>query len=268
MATVNALISAGQLRAAIQEATCEVKAHPLDQQQRFLLFELLCFDGAWERAGKQLDVIGQQSGEFALTIQAYRYNLLAEQARERWRNGGLSPSFLTDPPTYVGHYLTAAERLRAGQTAEVCTLLGQAEDERPALSGKLNGQAFQDFRDADDGLAAVLELFIREQYVWLPFSQLQRLEIDQPRHLRDLLWTRARIETTTGVSGEAFLPTRHADSHEHTNELVKLGRMTDWQQLADGLFRVSGQHLWLADEQETALLEARVVEFEAVTTTG
>lgn len=264
MATVKALLDAGQLHAAIEEAMREVKAHPADQTRRMTFVELLCFAGEWERAEKQLAVIGQQTTEIALTVQVYSDNIRAEQWRRRLWRDGLKPVFLSEPPEYVNLYLNAANRIREGNWDAASELLDQAENERPALAGKLNGQPFEDFRDGDDWIAPVLELFVREQYIWLPFEQIQRVELDPPKYFRDLLWAKARIETTTGTTGEVFLPALYAGSHAHANEAVQLGRMTDWQELAGGVCQAAGQRVWLADEEEIALLDARTLEFDIV----
>jgi type VI secretion system protein ImpE len=62
-----------------------------------------------------------------------------------------------------------------------------------------------------------------------------------------------------------FLPTLYAGSSEHANELVKLGRMTDWKEVAPRLFLAAGLRLWLAEGQEQAILEVRTLEFDPVT---
>ena len=266
MVTVKTLFDAGQLHAAIEEATREVKVHPADQARRMTLFELLCFAGEWERAEKQLAVIGQQSADVALAVQVYSDNLRAEQWRAQvWREG-LPPAFLTEPPAYIELHLSVINRIREDNWDAAGELLDQAEDARPALSGILNGQAFENFRDSDDLTAPVLEMFARERYVWLPFEQVRRIEIEPPQYLRDLLWVKAKLETTTGLTGEVFLPALYFGSGQHENEAVKLGRLTDWQELAEGLARAAGQHVWLAGEEEIALLDARTLEFESAVT--
>ena len=68
MPTARELFDAGKLREAIDAATAEVKASPTDTRRRTFLFELLCFAGEWDRAEKQIDVIGQQSVQAALAV--------------------------------------------------------------------------------------------------------------------------------------------------------------------------------------------------------
>ena len=61
------LLDAGNLTAAIEAATREVKAHPADVAARTFLFELLLFAGEWERALKQLDVVEADAGSVGRT---------------------------------------------------------------------------------------------------------------------------------------------------------------------------------------------------------
>ncbi len=51
-------LDAGNLEAAMEAALSVVKSNPTDSKARTFLFELACFTGNWERAEKQLDVIG------------------------------------------------------------------------------------------------------------------------------------------------------------------------------------------------------------------
>jgi type VI secretion system protein ImpE len=261
MATAKELYQAGNLRAAIEEVTREVKTRPTDTARRTFLFELLCFAGEWDRAEKQLDVIGQQSAQAEIGVQAYRNCLKAERARQRLFNEGLKPHFIVEPPVYVGLHLQAINRRREGNFAEARALFDRAEEERPALAGALNGQPFEDLRDYDDFVAPVLELVVQDNYTWLPFEQVTRVEIEPPKNLRDLLWTVAHIEAES-FNGVALAPVLYAGSSRHADDQVRLGRMTDWQQLDEGLFSAAGARLFLADGEEQPMLEARTIEFK------
>jgi type VI secretion system protein ImpE len=263
MEKAKSLLDAGELGAAIEQLISDVKANPTDTTLRTFLFELLCFAGEWERAEKQLDVIGHQSVETSIGVQAYRNNIKAERDRQRLFTDGLQPHFLNEPPAYVDLLLTASNRLREGNAAEARELLDRAEEERPALPGKLNdNRAFADFRDYNDATGSVFELIVKDQYTWLPFEQVKRIEIAAPKNLRDLLWASARVESTDGTMGEVFLPTLYAGSAEHENEQVRLGRMTDWRERGEDIYTGVGMRLFLIDDEDKALLEVRSIEFE------
>lgn len=265
MTTVKELLDAGQLSAALAGATQTVKAHPADAAARASLFDLLCFAGDFDRAEKQLDVIAQQGAQAEAGAQAYRHNLRAERARQRVFTAGASPKFLAEPPDYISSHLSAVSRTREGISA-ARALFDEAEEQRPALAGRLDNQPFQDFRDDDDFTAPVLELFMRDEYVWLPLAQVRRIELTPPQSLRDLLWATAHVETTGGLTGQFFLPVLYWGSSQHENELIKLGRMTDWHPVGDELLRACGQRLWRVQSgdgsEEKAMLEVRTIEFD------
>jgi type VI secretion system protein ImpE len=255
------LLDAGDLQGAIDRMTAEVKANPLDNPRRTFLFELLCFSGDFDRADRQLDALGGQNPQTEIGVQVYHNNIKAERDRRRLFSDGLEPHFLLEPPAYVDLLMKAINRLREGNLAEARGLLDRAEEERPALPGKLNNREFEDFRDYDDFLGPVLEVIVRNEYSWIPFEQIKRIEMDAPRQLRDLLWAPARIEAADGTLGEVFLPTLYVNSNEHANDLVKLGRMTDWRALGGDLYVGAGLRLFLVDGEDEAMLGIRSVEF-------
>ncbi|MEW6209052.1 MAG: type VI secretion system accessory protein TagJ [Acidobacteriota bacterium] len=261
MTRAKELLDAADLQGAIDCVTSEVKANPLDMQRRTLLFELLCFAGEFDRAERQLEVIGSQSAQSQIGVQVYRNNIEAERRRKKLFADGLEPHFLIPPPAYVDLLMSATNRVREGNTKEARALLDRVEEESPARRGLFNGRQFQHLRDWNDFTSPVLELFVRSDYAWLPFEQIRRIEISAPRHLRDLMWTPARIEARDGTIGEVYIPALYANSDQHANDLVRLGRMTDWKSLDEDLFIPQGLRVFMVDDEYKSLLEARSIEF-------
>jgi type VI secretion system protein ImpE len=268
MPTAKELLDAGNLAAAIQAATAEVKANPTDVARRTTLFELLCFAGEWDRAEKQIDAIGQQSVQAAMAVQVYKANILAERARERLFEAGVAPHFLTEPTAYVDTQLEALAAWKGGDVAAARALLDKAEEARPAISGTWNGQKFLDIRDYNDLTAPVLELIVKDKYVWLPLDQVRKVSIEPPKKLRDLLWIPARVEARDGTIGEVFLFALYAGSHRHADEQVRLGRRTEWTDTGQELYVGAGQRLFLVDDVDRPVLEARSLEFDLEKATG
>lgn len=255
------LYEAGRLDEAVAAQLAEVKAHPADLGRRTFYFELLAFQGDLDRAARQLEVMAQQDIERDATAQIYRNVLEAERHRRRLFAEGLKPHFLLDPPADIECHLQAVNRLRDGDVSAARELLDQADEARAELTGILDGAAFEGFRDCDDLLAPVLELFIGRDYVWLPFSQLQSFEVLPPTTPRDLLWAGCQITLADGLLRRAFLPVLYCGSHVHADDAVRLGRMTDWHTTDGGPVRGVGQRLFLAGETDRACLEVRRVEF-------
>jgi type VI secretion system protein ImpE len=255
------LLAAGRIDEAIEELLRHVKANPSDDAARTFLFELSCLTGAWERAERQLDVIGHQSTKAQLGVMVYRANINAERERQRVFKEGVQPHFLREPPAYIDLHIEAFRQLNAGQTAEARATLDRAEEERPAIAGNLKGQAFADFRDYDDFVAPVLELIVKDRYVWLPLEQIKSIQMSPPKQLRDMIWTSARIEASDGTIGEVYMPTLYFGSNAAENGQVRLGRMTDWKQITDNLSMAQGLRLFLVDGEDKTLFEASPIEF-------
>jgi type VI secretion system protein ImpE len=265
MTTAKELFEAGQLQAAIEEVAREVKANPTDMSLRVFLFGLLCFAGEWDRAEKQLDVLGHQDAQSDIGARIYRQNIAAERKREQALSGKGFPKFILEPPGYVALQLKALGQIGTGDFSEARALLDRAAEESPALNGTLDGEPFQNFRDADDLINSVMEVFLQGEYVWLPFEQIRGVEIFPPTHLRDLIWARARIQTVDDAeafAGEVFIPALYANSHQQENDQARLGRMTDWRPLSDEIYTGVGQRLFLIGAEDKAMLEIRAVDFE------
>jgi type VI secretion system protein ImpE len=260
MSQARELYQAGQLGEALRELTSEVKANPTDASRRTFLFELLCFAGDWDRAEKQLQAISQMNAGAEMGASVYLNNVRAERARRRFLAEGLAPHFLIEPPAYIDLHLEAVNRLREGNVSEARATLDRAEEERPAFAGEADGIAFEDLRDYDDLFAPALELIVLDKYTWLPFEQVRRVEIAPPTQLRDLVWAVASIETADREL-KAFVPARYAGSDSHENDLVKLGRMTDWRDLGENLYAGAGLRIFIADGEEKSIFSFKTLAF-------
>jgi type VI secretion system protein ImpE len=141
--------------------------------------------------------------------------------------------------------------------------LDSAEEERPAISGRLNDQEFHDVRDYDDFVGPVLELIVKDKYVWLPFEQIRSLQISPPRNLRDMIWASARVQALDGTIGEVYVPTLYANTNETDNDQARLGRVTDSRQLSATLYRTIGLRLFLIDGEEKTLFDVTKLDLIA-----
>lgn len=225
-----ALFDAGRLDEAVESLGSELRNDPTDARRRTFLFELLCFAGAYDRAEKQLDVLARGSREAEMGAWLYRSALHAERVRQEMFAAGPPPSA---PPA-------------------------------PAVSGTLNGAPFASLLDADPRIGARLEVFAAGQYTWIPLEHVAAVRIEAPRRLRDLLWAPARVETGPGFPGmemgEVLLPVLAPLSWKHADAEVRLGRVTDWDELPDGTQVPVGQKLLLVDGGPFPFLELRELE--------
>ncbi|WZP00778.1 type VI secretion system accessory protein TagJ [Isosphaeraceae bacterium EP7] len=252
--TARELLEAGRLGEAIAVLGAELKARPTDKGLRVFLFELLCFAGEYDRAGKQLDAIGRletTQTEVQLGVRQYVDLLAAERSRAAVFAGKARPRFPLLPPEGVALHADALAQLAAGDAAGAGELLKRAEGLHEVVRGSRDGVEFDEVRDADDVLAPVVEVLTAAGYFWVPWSQVQYLEVDPPKRLRDLIWAPAKLATHDGQLGEVFLPALYPGSHTHADESVKLGRATDWQEFEPGseLRRGLGAKLCLVGDE-------------------
>ncbi len=263
------LLDEGRLDAAIDALTAEVRDRPDDRMRRTFLFELLGFAGRWDRARRQLDALeAGDDPQSLLGTQLIKGLLDAESKRAEVFAKGLRPRFLLDPPESARLHLEALALARDGRESGVRAALDRAEAARPPSRGRAGDTPFDDVRDADDRLGPVLEVLVPAGYFWVPWEQIQFLEVSPPASLRDLLWLPAKLATWDGQLGEVHLPGLYPGSAEHPDEAVRLGRKTEWVEDESGLVRGAGLKLLLVGDEARALPDLGVLHFEPHLPTG
>lgn len=255
------LLDQGNLAGAVSEAVLQVKTKPADVSARIFLFELLCFAGDLDRAEKQLEVVGHQSSEMLVGVSIYHQILEAERMRKKVFSDGILPAFLTSPPDYAALHLEALAMRREKKPEKARVLIERSLAMQPGVAGEADGSAFEEFEDSDLFLGPFLELIVNNRYAWLPFESIHRIEIHRPAHLRDLIWIGARLEARAGDLGEVFLPVLYPGSSENSRDEIRLGRMTDWEDLGAGLASGAGQRVFSVDGVERPMLEIGDIKF-------
>src|SRR5687768_14323225 len=175
------LLEAGNLKGAIEAALAFVKSNPTNPSARIFLFELSAFAGDWERAKRQLDVIGHQDTTAMIGSKIYEQCVIAENKRADFFSKGTKPEFLAAPPDYVYGILTANNRVREGNLGEARELLDKVDEQRPAFPCKINGADAEDFRDYNDLTSCILEVIIKDSYSWVPFEQIEKITFAEPK---------------------------------------------------------------------------------------
>ena len=221
------LYKEGRLDAAIDAAGAQLRDDPSNVRLRTFLFELLCFAGQYDRAGKQLNILAEGGKDREVGALLYHGAIHAEQTRAEMFSTGNLPL--------------------AGTSA-------------PAPAGTLNGTEFEQVEDADPRIGPKLEVFAAGEYMWLPFQHIRSIQMEQPKKLRDLLWAPAKIRTGPECKdfelGEVLLPVLAPQTASSPDDQVRLGRMTVWGEV-DGTSVPFGQKLLLVDGEEVPLLEIR-----------
>lgn len=255
-------IRAGRLSEARNQLIEEVKSSPADLGKRTLLFQVLSFCGEWDKAERHLQVIAAQDARRETGVQVYKNLIHAERERIEVSKSNGRPSFLPKTPPYLETYFIAWERLLEKKPEEARELYDQIDAERPSISGTLNGESFNGFRDTDTFLSLFLEAIVHERYLWIPFESIRELSVSLPKALFDLLWITAHLTTWEGLSLNCYLPVLYPDSFLHEDDRVKLGRMTDWTPLGGPFTKGMGQHVFQIGKEVVALLDIREVLFK------
>ena len=231
------LFKAGKLTEAVSALTAYLRDNPMDLKSRTFLFELLCFTGDFERAEKQLNIVEQEGNKDSkLGTLLYIGALHAERTRQEMFQTKTFPQPTGKP---------------AGP-----------------LRGKLNGKEFESLQDADPRIGEKLEVFAAGDYLWISFRDIASVKIEEPKKLRDLFWAQARL--TTGPSfrsrelGEILLPAIAPLSWQHEDDLVRLGRVTEFCEDETGVTAPYGGKTLLVDGEEIALLDVRDLEIYPV----
>jgi type VI secretion system protein ImpE len=190
--------------------------------------------------------------------------LRAELARQEFYSAGRVPEFVGEVTEELKLRLTASIQLRENKPAAAAESLEAAERQRRAPQGTCDGQAFNDLRDMDDLTASVLEVLTSTgKYYWIPLERLTRVEFRKPQSVRDLIWRQAEVKVQDGPDGVVYLPALYPGSAQADNDLVRLGRMTDWLAAEPGPVRGIGQRMLLVGNEDRPFMELGCLEFAA-----
>jgi type VI secretion system protein ImpE len=232
------LFQAGKLNEAVQALGAEVRDNPADVRRRTFLFELLCFQGEWDRAEKHLNVLADATPDAKMGAMLYFSAVHAE----RLRNDVFSKK---DYP-----------------------LVPATPNPR---GGTVNGQPFEVFVDADPRVGARLEVFAAGAYLWIPLAHVESIETEAPTRLRDLLWLPAFVRTGPAFKGtelgEVLMPVLAPFSAGRPDDAIRLGRSTEFADF-EGVGVPFGQRVFDVDGEEVPILEIRKLEFTPVDGAG
>src|SRR6185369_5064483 len=98
-------------------------------------------------------------------------------------------------------------------------------------------------------------------YLWIPFEQVQKIELFKPKTLRDLYWIQANIELINGTSGEMFLPALYSGFWKNSNLQALTRRMTDWSDVGSETYIGEGMRVFWMGGRDKAILDIETVEF-------
>jgi len=264
MSQAEDLLRQGQPDAALAALTEQVKKSPGDSKLRVFLAQLLCINGAWERALTQLKTAAELDAAAIPMRQMISDAIACEALRKDVFAGRRSPMVFGEPEEWLALLIESLLQAGAGQMALSEDLNARALDAAPASSGRIDGVPFSWIADADSRLGPVLEAVINGRYYWVPFSRLSEVNTEKPVDLRDLVWLPARLAFTNGGEAFALLPVRYPGTETLEDGALRLSRRTEWKETRPGKFVGLGQRLLCTDASEAGLLEVRNIVFDEV----
>ncbi len=259
---MESLVREGRLAEALAGVQDAVRREPADPRHRVLLFQLLCVLGEWKRAVAQLRTIGELDAGALPMVQTYREALRCELFREAVFAGRRTPLVFGRPEPWVALLVEALRHDAEGRHDAAQGLRDRAFDAARAVPGRLGDQPFAWIADADPRLGPVLEAVVDGRYWWIPFEHVRRLRIEAPADLRDLVWMPAHFQWANAGESVGLVPTRYPGSAAREDAALRLGRRTEWVEVAPDLHVGLGQRMLATDAAEFPLMDIRDIVLE------
>jgi type VI secretion system protein ImpE len=252
------LIRNGNLKRALVALQDEVRKNAADVKLRVFLFQLLAVLGQWGRALTQLNVAGELDAATLPMVQTYREAIQCEALRADIFAGKRAPLIFGEPQPWLAQLVDALQ-YDATDPERAAAARAAAFDAAPASPGSIDGQRFAWLADADPRLGPVLEAVVNGRYFWIPLFRISRIEVEPPVDLRDTVWTAATFTWTNGAQTVGLVPTRYCGTVGTGDDSLLLARRTEW----DASGRALGQRMLVSDGADYALMDVRVIEFDA-----
>ncbi|APX12001.1 hypothetical protein BWR18_10160 [Tateyamaria omphalii] len=242
---------------AVDVAVSGVKSTPQDVDLRITLAQLLALSGDLERAETHAKMAQLQDVQRATALSEFRQYLRALHARDAWWSHGAAPDFPGEPTSADAIAMALHVALRADNLAEVSALADRLEDVRTSRPAIWDDLEVEDLRDVDDRLPHALEaLTSGGYYLWIDLARVALIDLSRIAAPFDVLARPARLGLRDGSTADLRLVAIY-DAPRTGAE--RLGRVTEFSQLAPGVTRAHGQRSYLLNDTLGGLLDASQV---------
>lgn len=255
------LIRDGKVKEALAELFKSVRDDPANLDYRIYLFQLLAIDGQYDRALTQLNVTGEMDPKTLMMVQTYREVIQCEVLRAQVFSGEKTPLIFGDPEEWVAPVLESLKQSASGEHTKAQELREHAYALIPPISGTINGDAFEWIADADSRIGPFVEAIINGKYFWIPTTYIKDITFHEPEDLRDLAWLPTEFTWANEGQAVGFVPVRYIDDVNEQKPEFQLARLTDWQQVAEGVYYGLGQRIFATDAADYSLLDIRQISF-------
>lgn len=240
----------------LAQAVAAVKAQPTRSDLRMQLCKYYCLHADWDRALRQLEIVAKTDPESRRQCELYKNLILSERLRSLVLAGEREAGNLGDALPEWCDLLSKANALcHAGQEEEGEQLRQSALEAASALAGYSDEMGhFAWIADGDDRLGPVCEFISAGGYRWVPLADIERLSVEQPAALTDLIWAPATL-TVKGRHYKGYIPSRYPLTCDSDTRFL-LGTLTEWQENPQGRFTGNGRKMWITSNGEYALFAA------------
>ncbi|XQW83479.1 type VI secretion system accessory protein TagJ [Thalassotalea piscium] len=253
MKKIQEMLQEGRLTDSIAYLEGQLRDDPLNVNFKSSLIELLCINGELERADKQLNSMVQKHPDFLIGASNLRQLIHAEQSRQDFLIGKAVPCLFSDLDEYIEAFMKLRVEINQGEQSSIKESSFALEEKRPEVAMQLNGEEVNEFRDLDDTLGAFIEIFGTDgKYYIAQLKDIDYINFKPVNSIIEQVWRRVDISIKDGPSGEAHIPVVYANSN---TEAEKLGRETDWQELAPDVLTGVGQKMWFVNDQAVPMSE-------------
>jgi type VI secretion system protein ImpE len=253
-------LRAGRPEDALIQLQDQVRRDPANVQYRTFLFQLLCVLGDWERARVQLGTLRDLDPGALAMAHVYGAAVTCELLRRDVVAGARLPLVLGEPLPWLALLLQALSAEARGASAQASALREEAREQAPAVPGTIDDDAFEWIADADSRFGPVCEAIIDGSYYWVPFERMSTITLEPASSLRDIVWMPAQLRFANGGEAAALLPARYPGSESDTDGLIRLGRKTEWLEIAADTFHGRGQRMLATETGVYPLLDVRRIE--------
>ncbi|MCI0702323.1 MAG: tetratricopeptide repeat protein [Planctomycetia bacterium] len=256
--TVHELLAEGRLTDAVALQEAAVASAPDEVGARRLLVDLLAFAGRFDEALDHLAKITIDEPQWPEVERGFHRLFRSERLRTL---DGREPTITPDPPPkHATRRWQAVKLLRQARPEDALKAIDSADAISPAVSGFVDGRAFDGLRDADDRFGSVLEAFRGGEYLWVPWESLRKVTLAPAVSLLDQLYRPATIAFRDGNTADIHLPLVYPASYR-AEDVFALGIETDHICPDGGPTRcVGGKLLLVGEDDEVMLSECRMIE--------
>lgn len=243
----------------IHKMVAHIKKMPMDFNARLFLVQLYCLDADWDKALSITESFLKLQPNNDVVV-LLKHNIINEIERNKVFCGTKTPQAYHNSPFNPLQLLMLQSYLNNRHDELLPYFDKLIQDlEFDASIITYNDCIHKDvWVDSDFRLVSVLEVFMQDQYFWLPLNAISSISFWENEILTDILWRRAEIKLKNNENLAVFIPARYPTTNQ-TSDNIKLNRTTEWQDV-QGLSMASGQKMLTSGYTDIAFLDIKKIQ--------